>query len=111
VDVAGQALSCVVIDRLPFQPLGDPLVQARMEWLRMEDRDPFQHLQIPQAILSLKQGFGRLIRNQQDRGVVAILDKRIRNQGYGRRFLAALPPCERVYDLDALRKWCGENLP
>ena len=112
VDVAGEALSCVIIDRLPFQSPGDPLVQARLDRLREENRNPFQEFQIPTAILALKQGFGRLIRNRSDRGVVAILDKRIRTAGYGRRFLNALPPCPQTSTTEELaNKWTQDSLP
>src|SRR5438105_15907879 len=87
VDVSGEALSLVVIDKLPFASPGEPLVQARIEQLRARGEDPFSSFQVPEAALSLKQGFGRLIRSARDRGLVALLDPRITQKGYGRRFL------------------------
>jgi len=91
IDVRGDALTLVVITRLPFQSPGHPLVQARLGALRAQGRDPFVEHSLPEAILKFRQGFGRLIRSQQDRGKVVILDPRVRTKGYGRRFLAALP--------------------
>lgn len=92
VDVPGEALSLVVIDRLPFTPPDDPVLSARTAAIRAEGGDPFNDWQVPQAALALKQGVGRLIRSQDDRGVVALLDPRARTRGYGRRILGALPP-------------------
>ncbi|TMB00998.1 MAG: ATP-dependent DNA helicase, partial [Deltaproteobacteria bacterium] len=85
VDVQGDALSLVIIDKLPFASPGEPLVQARIEQLRAEGEDPFSAFQVPEAALALKQGFGRLIRSAKDRGIVALLDPRIAGRGYGRR--------------------------
>jgi ATP-dependent DNA helicase DinG len=102
VDVPGEALSLLVIDKLPFAPPDDPLVQARCERIAAEGGDWFGEYSVPTAILQLRQGFGRLIRSQEDRGVVAILDTRLRTRAYGRRFLAALPPCRLVSHLDAV---------
>ena len=96
VDVQGDALSLVVIDKLPFASPGEPLVQARIEQLRAEGEDPFSAFQVPEAALALKQGFGRLIRSAKDRGIVALLDPRIAGRGYGRRFLGSLPRCRVV---------------
>jgi ATP-dependent DNA helicase DinG len=92
VDVAGEALSCVIIDRLPFASPGDPVVAARVEAIVGRGGDGFADFQVPLAILTLLQGLGRLIRHRRDRGVLAILDPRIRTMPYGRRFLASLPP-------------------
>jgi ATP-dependent DNA helicase DinG len=92
VDVVGDALSCVIIDRLPFASPGDPVVAARVEAVAARGGDGFADLQVPLAILTLLQGLGRLIRHRRDRGVLAILDPRIRTMPYGRRFLASLPP-------------------
>jgi len=92
VDVVGEALSCVIIDRLPFASPGDPVVAARVEAIAARGGDGFADLQVPLAILTLLQGLGRLIRHRRDRGVLAILDPRIRTMPYGRRFLASLPP-------------------
>ena len=97
VDIAGEALSLLVIDKLPFAPPDDPLVQARCERIEAEGGDWFAEYSVPTAILQLRQGFGRLIRSRADRGVVAILDTRLRTRPYGRRFLAALPPCKVVW--------------
>jgi ATP-dependent DNA helicase DinG len=92
VDVVGDALSCVIIDRLPFASPGDPVVAARVEAVVARGGDGFADFQVPLAILTLLQGLGRLIRHRRDRGVLAILDPRIRTMPYGRRFLASLPP-------------------
>ncbi|XXF81679.1 helicase C-terminal domain-containing protein [Myxococcaceae bacterium GXIMD 01537] len=105
VDVPGDALSLVIIDRLPFASPGDPLVAARIKQLQGKGEEPFDTYQVPQAALALRQGFGRLIRSQSDRGVVALLDRRIVTKKYGRAFLASLPPAHRVDDLDALHAW------
>lgn len=94
VDVPGEALECVVITKLPFAVPEEPLVEARMEALQREGKNPFVHYQIPQAAILLKQGFGRLIRTRTDRGVVAILDARVAKRGYGREFLKSLPECK-----------------
>ncbi|MEO6596994.1 MAG: helicase C-terminal domain-containing protein [Planctomycetota bacterium] len=91
IDLRGDALTLLVITRLPFQSPGHPLVQARMEALRAQGRDPFADHSLPEAILKFRQGFGRLIRSQQDRGKVVILDPRVRTKAYGRRFVGALP--------------------
>jgi ATP-dependent DNA helicase DinG len=91
VDVRGPALSIVVIDRLPFASPEDPLLKARLEGLRRSGRNGFSEHQIPQAVLALKQGVGRLIRDSTDFGVVMIGDPRLRSRGYGRTFIASLP--------------------
>jgi ATP-dependent DNA helicase DinG len=105
VDVPGEALSLLVIDKLPFAPPDDPLVQARCERIAAEGGDWFADYSVPTAILQLRQGFGRLVRSRTDRGVVAILDTRLRTRPYGRRFLAALPPCRVVSDLAAVTEF------
>jgi ATP-dependent DNA helicase DinG len=92
VDVQGEALSCVIIDRLPFAVPSDPVVAARMKAIEEAGRKPFFDYQVPAAVLTLKQGFGRLIRSLEDRGVLVLLDPRIRRQRYGQTFLASLPP-------------------
>ena len=99
VDIPGDALSSVVITKLPFDVPSDPLVEARVEDLKKRRINPFRHFQIPRAIIQLRQGFGRLIRTAHDRGVVSILDSRIVRRGYGEQFIASLPPCRRTGEL------------
>jgi ATP-dependent DNA helicase DinG len=105
VDVVGEALSCVIIDKLPFASPGDPITSARIEAINAAGGNAFAEYQIPLAILSLQQGLGRLIRHRQDRGVLAILDPRLRTMGYGRRFLASLPPAPVTHDLERIDKF------
>jgi ATP-dependent DNA helicase DinG len=101
VDVQGEALELVVIDKLPFSPPDDPLLKARAARIAEEGGDGFAELQVPEAALALAQGFGRLIRSRRDRGVVAILDPRATSRGYGRRVLSSLPAaCPRTADLE-----------
>ena len=102
VDVAGDSLSCVIIDKLPFAPPGDPITAARIESIVKLGGNPFDEYQVPLAILSLLQGLGRLIRHRQDRGVLSILDPRILTKGYGRRFLESLPPTPIVRDISQI---------
>jgi ATP-dependent DNA helicase DinG len=92
VDVQGEALSCVIIDKLPFAVPSDPVVSARMKAIEEAGGKPFFDYQVPAAVLTLKQGFGRLIRSLEDRGVLVLLDPRVRRQRYGQTFLASLPP-------------------
>jgi ATP-dependent DNA helicase DinG len=105
VDVPGEALSLVVIDRLPFAPPGDPVVAARLQALERAGRDGFSELQVPAAALALRQGFGRLVRSRADRGLVAVLDRRLVTKGYGRAFLATLPRCPVLRTVDDARRW------
>jgi ATP-dependent DNA helicase DinG len=100
VDVVGDALSCVIVDKLPFASPSDPITSARIDAIRARGGDPFGEYQVPLAILALQQGLGRLIRHRRDRGVLAILDPRLRTKGYGRRFIASLPPAPIVHELD-----------
>jgi len=99
VDVRGEALSCVVIDKLPFASPGDPILQARLEAMRENGRNPFMEYQVPQAVISLKQGFGRLIRDVTDRGVVMLCDPRIKTKAYGKVFLSSLPKTSITQDI------------
>ena len=99
VDVQGDALSCVIIDRLPFAVPSEPLVEARIDYLRQEGENPFMTYQIPQAIITLRQGVGRLIRSREDRGLLCILDRRLLTKPYGRIFLQNLPKCPVCTDL------------
>ncbi|MGA7830504.1 MAG: ATP-dependent DNA helicase [Terracidiphilus sp.] len=92
VDVQGEALSCVIIDRLPFAVPSDPVVAARMKAIEENGGKPFFDYQVPSAVLTLKQGFGRLIRSLEDRGLLVLLDPRVRTKRYGQTFLASLPP-------------------
>jgi ATP-dependent DNA helicase DinG len=96
IDIRGDALSLVVIDKLPFAPPDDPVVDARIRHLRRNGRNPFNEYQLPEAILKLKQGAGRLIRDEHDRGVLMVLDERLLSKGYGRAVLASLPPFART---------------
>jgi len=104
IDVRGDALSLVVIDKLPFAPPDDPLVQARIRKLRQEGRNPFIEFQLPQAVTLLKQGVGRLIRDEKDRGVLMILDGRLLSKSYGKTVLESLPPFALTRDQAAA---CG----
>jgi ATP-dependent DNA helicase DinG len=106
IDVPGDALSLVVIDKLPFSPHTDPLIAARMQACAEANRDPFQTIQLPAAAIALKQGFGRLIRRRDDRGIVAILDSRIVTRTYGRTFIETLPAgLPRTSALEQVRRW------
>jgi len=106
VDVPGDALSLVVIDKLPFAPHTDPLIAARMQAAAETGADPFAAIQLPAAAIALKQGFGRLIRRRDDRGIVAILDGRVVTRGYGRVFLDTLPPgLPRSSAIEQVRRW------
>ncbi|TVR67713.1 MAG: ATP-dependent DNA helicase [Candidatus Competibacteraceae bacterium] len=103
VDVRGEALSCVIIDRLPFAAPGDPVLQSRIESLRQRGDDPFLQYQLPQAVIALKQGVGRLIRDVTDRGVLMLCDPRLLSKFYGRVFLDSLPPMPRTRKLERVQ--------
>jgi ATP-dependent DNA helicase DinG len=105
VDVPGEQLSCVIVDRLPFAVPSDPIVAARVRALEEEGRNAFSEFQVPQAVLSLKQGFGRLIRTKTDRGVLALLDTRIRRMPYGKIFLESLPSYRITEELETVEKF------
>ena len=98
VDVPGEALSLVVVDKLPFDVPSDPLIAARIDRIRDEGGNPFAEYQVPLAVLELKQGLGRLLRSGDDRGILAVLDPRLTTRGYGRTFLRSLPPHRVVRD-------------
>jgi ATP-dependent DNA helicase DinG len=110
VDVPGSQLSCVIIDKLPFAVPSDPIVAARVRALQEDGRNPFAEYQVPEAVLALKQGFGRLIRSKTDRGILAILDNRIQRMQYGRIFLESLPPYSTTQDLAEVARFM-ENHP
>ena len=111
VDVRGEQLSCVIVDRLPFAVPSDPIVAARVKTLQEEGRNPFSEFQVPQAVLALKQGFGRLIRSKTDRGVLALLDTRIQRMPYGRIFLESLPRYQRTNDLLDVERFLAGQVP
>ena len=108
VDV-GEQLSCVIVDKLPFASPGDPITAARIEAITTDGGDAFHGYQVPLAVLALQQGLGRLIRHREDRGVLAVLDPRLRTMAYGRRFLDSLPPAPIVHDLDEVARFFDET--
>ncbi|HEX5069863.1 MAG TPA: ATP-dependent DNA helicase [Vicinamibacterales bacterium] len=109
VDVAGDALSCVIIDRLPFASPADPLVSARIKVIQERGGHAFHEYQVPLATLTLLQGLGRLIRTKADRGVLAILDPRLTRMSYGRRFLGSLPPAPITDDLSVVERFLADE--
>jgi ATP-dependent DNA helicase DinG len=110
VDVKGTALTVVVIDKLPFAAPDDPLLRARLEAIRNRGGNPFFEEQVPQAVIALKQGVGRLIRDAEDFGVVMLCDPRLLTKGYGRAFLDSLPPMQRTRDLAEVTDFLRERL-
>ena len=104
VDVRGEALSCVIVDKLPFAVPTDPVVAARQRFIEDAGGSSFYEYSVPQAIITLKQGLGRLIRSATDRGVLCVLDPRLRTQAYGRQFLKSLPPCRTTSDLSEVAR-------
>jgi ATP-dependent DNA helicase DinG len=102
IDVPGQALTCVLIDKLPFEVPNDPITASRVERLSQAGENAFYRYQVPRAVLQLKQGFGRLIRTRQDKGVLVLFDTRVLSKPYGRLFLESLPPMPVVHRLDSL---------
>ncbi len=110
VDVKGEALSVVAIEKLPFAAPDDPLLAARLEGIRRQGGNPFREYQLPQAVLALKQGVGRLIRDVGDSGVIMIGDPRVRTKSYGKAFLEALPPCPVTTDVTVGARFLTERL-
>jgi ATP-dependent DNA helicase DinG len=98
VDVPGDALQNVIITKLPFSVPDQPLLQARLEAIRQAGGNPFVQYQLPEAAIKLRQGFGRLVRTQQDQGIVVLLDPRVRTKSYGRTLLDSLPACQQVIE-------------
>ncbi len=109
VDVRGEALSCVIIDKLPFASPGDPVLQARIDAMRQAGGNPFMEYQLPQAVITLKQGVGRLIRDVSDSGVLVLCDPRLGTKGYGRTFLDSLPPMSKTLKLEVVRRFFSRN--
>lgn len=109
VDVPGHALRLVVLEKIPFAVPTDPIVRARGMALEAEGRNPFMELHVPAAAITLKQGFGRLIRTRSDRGIVALLDERLHRRGYGKKLLATLPPAQVTADLEQVRSFWGRD--
>ena len=107
IDVPGDALSCLLIDKLPFEVPDDPLSAARMDHLTKQGKSAFFNYQVPRAIIALKQGVGRLIRSSRDRGIVVIFDSRLLTKAYGRLFLDSLPPFKVVHNLEDLDEFLG----
>ena len=110
VDVKGPALSVVIIDKLPFAAPDDPLLKARLDAIRAQGGNPFFDEQVPQAVIALKQGVGRLVRDPDDFGVVMICDTRLVTKGYGRAFIQSLPPMRRTREIEEVRRFLGERL-
>ncbi len=109
IDVRGDALSCVIIDKLPFTAPDDPLLKARIEDCRLQGGDPFAQVQLPDAVITLKQGVGRLIRDTQDRGALIICDNRLVTRDYGALFLKSLPPIPRTRDLNNIKQFLQQQ--
>jgi ATP-dependent DNA helicase DinG len=108
IDVPGDALQCVLIDKLPFPPPNDPLVEARVKRLESQGRNPFADYFVAEAAVSLKQGAGRLIRSENDRGLLVVCDPRMAGMNYGRRLREALPPMTPVATETQALAWLGE---
>jgi ATP-dependent DNA helicase DinG len=111
VDVAGEALSVVVIDKLPFAAPDDPVFEARLDAVRRAGGNPFRDEQLPQAVIALKQGAGRLIRSESDRGVLVLCDPRLLGKSYGRVFLDSLPPLPRTRAIDDVQAFFAAESP
>jgi ATP-dependent DNA helicase DinG len=103
IDLPGDLLRGVCLMRLPFSVPDRPDVEAKMERLEQQGLNPFYHYQIPNAIIRFRQGFGRLIRGSQDRGIIAVLDARIMTRSYGKLFIQSIPECRTIFNVDELR--------
>ena len=110
VDVRGRALSCVVIDKLPFASPGDPVMQARIDAIKQSGGQPFMDYQVPRAVIALNQGVGRLIRDVDDHGVVVIGDPRMSTKPYGRIFKRSLPPMPIVSDVSYVKNFFEDQI-
>jgi ATP-dependent DNA helicase DinG len=111
VDVPGDALSVVIIDKLPFAPPDDPVLKARVEWMEKQGRNPFMDYQLPRAVISMKQGAGRLIRTERDRGVLMVCDPRMLTKPYGKRVWQSLPPMRRTRELGEVEAFLAQLPP
>jgi ATP-dependent DNA helicase DinG len=109
VDVRGEALSCVIIDKLPFASPGDPVLKARMDAMTKQGRNPFFHYQLPSAVIALRQGIGRLIRDVTDRGVLMVCDPRLLKKSYGQIFLDSVPAMKRTRDIEEVRAFFQDD--
>jgi ATP-dependent DNA helicase DinG len=111
VDVPGETLSCLIIDKLPFDSPGEPLVAARIDSIRSQGGNPFMEYQLPAAIIALKQGLGRLIRKSTDRGLLSVLDTRILTSRYGQFFFNSLPDIPKTYELGEVESFFSHRTP
>ncbi|MGB1701895.1 MAG: ATP-dependent DNA helicase, partial [Cycloclasticus sp.] len=105
VDVRGDALSCVIIDKLPFASPGDPVTKARLDYMTENGQSPFSEFQLPSAALTLKQGVGRLIRDVEDKGVLMLCDPRLSSKGYGKVFIQSLPAMPITQDINDVKRF------
>ena len=108
-DVQGDALRAVIIDKLSFLVPTEPLVAARINWLEKEGANSFLRYSVPKAIITLKQGLGRLIRSRRDRGILAVMDSRLRTRSYGQLFIESLPKYTITDNIEVLRDFCRQN--
>ena len=111
VDVRGEALSVVIIDKLPFAPPDDPVLSARIDKLNTEGKNAFMEYQLPYSVITLKQGAGRLIRDETDRGVLMICDPRLITKSYGKLIWQSLPPFKRTKELADVEAFFSEAMP
>ncbi|MGD8784382.1 MAG: ATP-dependent DNA helicase, partial [Thioalkalispiraceae bacterium] len=111
VDVRGTALTCVIIDKLPFAAPNDPVFQARLDAIKEQGMNPFMHYQLPKAVIMLKQGVGRLIRDVNDFGVLMLCDPRLKTKSYGKTFLRSLPPMSQTETVDRVKAFYNYYQP